>query len=351
MRRSLLIFFICFLVILGTGAVAWFWFSAQLGAADPEGSSQRFTIASGESSEAISKRLDESGIIRSSLAFRVYTALEGLSSGLQAGTYDLSPSSKLADIARELSDGKVLSDEIKVVIPEGLTNDQLADLLADEFLPYQESGSGLSSKAPLKAAFLDSFSGEDLTTSDYPFLEGRPAGASLEGFLFPDTYYFFKTATPEEVRNRLLDTFEEKVPATLRAEAESLNRDFFEVLTLASILEKELRTSADRKVAADLFWRRLDSGMALQSDATVNYVTGKSRLQPTLDDLEVESLYNTYLHPGLPPGPISHPSRDAIESALEPTPNDYVYYLNDASGKTHFAKTYAEHLANKAKYL
>jgi UPF0755 protein len=351
MRRPLLVTLIIAIVVGASLAVAWFWFSAQLGPADEEGNAQRFTIESGQSSESIATSLDQAGLIRSAWAFRIYTALEGLSSGLQAGTYELSPASKLSAVARELASGKTLDDEIKVVIPEGLTNDQLAEQLAEEFAPYQETGSATRTKAELKEAFLQEFSGDDLDETDYSFLADRPRGSTLEGWLFPDTYFFFKTATPDAVRKRLLDTFDEKIPSDLRAETESIGRAFYDVLTLASILEKELRTTQDRRMAADLFWRRLDSGMALQSDATVNYLTKKSRLQPTLDDLKIESPYNTYLQPGLPPGPISNPGRDAIDAALNPTPNEYVYYLNDSSGKTHFAKTYAEHLANKAQYL
>ena len=120
---------------------------------------------------------------------------------------------------------------------------------------------------------------------------------------------------------------------------------------MASILEDELRTDRDRAKAADLFWRRLDIGMALQSDATVNYVTGKGRAQPSIEDTKVDSPYNTYKYPGLPPGPIGNPGVSAIRAAVSPEPNTFLYYLSAPDGTTYFAETYEQHLANKAKYL
>lgn len=348
--RTVLILGLC--LILGCViAVGWLWFSAAIVPADPEGKPQAFTISKGESSEQIASDLDRAGLIKSALAFRIVTALDGLSSGLQAGTYQLSAQDDLRAIARTLAGGSIDENELNVVLPEGLSNRELASVLAKKFGSANNTTNSGAGSSELEADFLDVFRGNDLTSVDFSFLGDRPSKATLEGYLFPDTYRFFKTATATEVRNKLLKTFDQKVPSDFRARSATIGRSFYDVLIMASILEKELTKPSDRRLAADLFWRRLDAGMALQSDATVNYVTGKSALQPSLDDTKVASPYNTYQNVGLPPGPIANPGRDAIEAALNPTPNEFWYYLTDPGGAAHFAKTYAEHVANKTKYL
>ena len=348
MPKPLIVTLIVITAIIVMGLVGWLWFSQELRPVSTDVQTQRFEVAAGSGNDAISKDLSRAGLIRSSLAFNIYVSLEGLTGRLQAGDFFLSPSQSTAEIAKAIAGGMAVDNEVTVVIPEGLTDEQVASLVASKF----SSGQNLNTAdSDMHSALLQSFKGSDLTTANYPFLSDRPAKATLEGYLFPDTYRFFKDATPNDVRKKLLDTFGQKVAKEIRDQAAADGHTFFEVLTLASILEKELRTTTDRRLASDLFWRRLEMGMPLQSDATVNYVTKKSLLQPTLDDLKVENAYNTYLNPGLPPGPISNPGLDSIQAVLNPTPNDYLYYLTDPSGKAHFAETYTEHLLNKATYL
>ena len=149
----------------------------------------------------------------------------------------------------------------------------------------------------------------------------------------------------------MLDNFGDKVTDELRQKISAQGLTLFQGVTLASIIEKEVRTDQDKKIVADLFLRRMAAGIPLQSDATVNYVTGKSALQPTIDDTKTESLYNTYLHQGLPPGPICNPSLASLAAVASPQPNEYFYYLNTPEGETIFSKTFEEHKLNKAKYL
>jgi len=148
-----------------------------------------------------------------------------------------------------------------------------------------------------------------------------------------------------------LANFNAKLTPELRQEIVKQKKSFFEVLTLASIIEKEVSEPEDMKMVADIFYKRLKAGIALQSDATVNYATGKSLIQPTYQDLSVNSLYNTYRYPGLPPGPISNPGINALKAAIYPTPNPYYYFLTTESGQAIYSKTYEEHLINKNKYL
>ncbi|OGY89834.1 MAG: hypothetical protein A2927_01170 [Candidatus Komeilibacteria bacterium RIFCSPLOWO2_01_FULL_45_10] len=149
----------------------------------------------------------------------------------------------------------------------------------------------------------------------------------------------------------MLDNFGAKLTQEMRVDIKNAGKSIFEVITLASIIEKEVRTEQDMKMVADIFNKRLEQGIALQSDATVNYVTGKGLVQPTAADIAVDNLYNTYKYRGLPPGPIANPGLKAIKAAIYPTPNQYYYFLTTAEGEVIYSQTYQEHLKNKSVYL
>ena len=199
--------------------------------------------------------------------------------------------------------------------------------------------------------------------TNYPVLASKPSSADLEGFLFPDSYRFFVTSlkttssTPEEIAGqiikKMLDNFSLKFTTEMQAQAAKQNLSIYKIITLASIIEKETGSSeTEKKTVAGIFYNRLKTGMPLQSDATVNYVTKKNVAAPSEADTKVDSLYNTYQHQGLPPGPICSPSLASIMAALYPTDSDYMYFLHDQkTGQAFYAKTYDEHLANKQKYL
>jgi UPF0755 protein len=174
----------------------------------------------------------------------------------------------------------------------------------------------------------------------------------LEGYLFPDTYRIFATATAEDIVIKMLDNFAVKVVAELQSALAEKNLSWAEVVTLASIVEKEVSLPVDRRLVADLFWRRLQDNYPLQSDATVNFVTNKGLIQPSLADTQVDSLYNTYQNIGLPPGPICNPGLASLEAVVYPLSNTYYFFLTTKSdGQVIYSHTYEEHLQNKAKYL
>jgi len=178
---------------------------------------------------------------------------------------------------------------------------------------------------------------------------------SLEGFLYPDTYNIYVSSTPTQIIKKLLDEFDAKVTPQMRSDLQAQNHSLYDAVILASVLEREIsnkpESDSDRKIVADIFWSRLKIGMALQSDATVNYITGKTSTRPILKDQEINSPYNTYKYRGLPPTPINNPSLASLLAVIYPTPNDYLYFLTDSTGAAHFAKTYAEHQQNIIKYL
>jgi len=195
---------------------------------------------------------------------------------------------------------------VKVTVAEGLTVKKIAELLGD----------------------FENFDKKE-------FLEKT---GKLEGYLFPDTYLFLPFAETEQIIGTMTDNFKKK--------AGDVGKD---IVIMASLIEKEVPDSDDRKIVSGILWKRLKLGMALQVDAVFPYITGKQKV--LLDDLKIDSPYNTYLHKGLPPGPIANPGLDAIIAARNPQETSYLYYLSGNDGKTHFAKTFSEHLRNKEKYL
>jgi UPF0755 protein len=187
--------------------------------------------------------------------------------------------------------------------------------------------------------------------SDFSVLSGKPAGASLEGYLFPDTYKFSKEATPEVIVRKILTEGTEAKLSGLKKTVENQNKSFFEILTMASIVEMEVTTPEDRTLVSGIYWNRIKVGQPLQSDITIAYILGEKKKQYSFADTRTVSPYNTYLNTGLPPGPIDNPGLDAIQAAIYPKNSDYNYYLSDPeTGQTIFSKSLDEHNANKAKY-
>ena len=192
--------------------------------------------------------------------------------------------------------------------------------------------------------------------SSYPILSTIPKGQGLEGFIFPDTYFIpANNPSSTEISNiivkKALDNFSQKITPGMLAQAQAQGMNLYQIITLASILEKESGPSqSDKQIISGIFYNRLKVGIPMQSDATVSYITHNPRVSDA--DTQINSPYNTYKFKGLPPGPISNPSLSSIMAALYPTQTNYLYFLTDPkTGQAYFATTYAEHLTNKQKYL
>ena len=186
---------------------------------------------------------------------------------------------------------------------------------------------------------------------EFSFLADRPEDISLEGYLFPDTYDISYGDSLENIVRRMLNNFEDKLEQELIEDIESQDKSLFEIITMASLLEKELITFEDKKIASGVLWKRIEIGMPLQVDATVNYVTGKNIRKVVITDTKKDSLYNTYKYKGLPLGPISNPGIESIRAALYPEESPYFYYLSTLEREIIFSKTLEEHNIAKAKYL
>ncbi|HEV3231726.1 MAG TPA: endolytic transglycosylase MltG, partial [Candidatus Dormibacteraeota bacterium] len=266
-------------------------------------------------------------------AFELYVRWSGLADKLQAGTYRV-PAGLTEVQLIQLLERNTGGTSVTLTVPEGWTPGQI--------------GRAAESKGLFSAAaYLDVV--QHGTFSD-AFLAGRPAGADLTGYLFPDTYYLAPDAKPADLVQLQLRRFGEVVTPELRARAQVHGLTFHQALTMASIIEREAAFAEDRAPIAQVFYNRLAAGMPLQDDATLLFAKGVTSGIPTDADKQVNSPYNTYLHTGLPPGPICNPGLAAIQAALNPTPNDYLYFITDNAGHAHFARTLAEHEALIARY-
>ncbi len=284
------------------------------------------------------RRLEAEGLVASRWYFVYYFARHGLRGQTVAGEYLLSGSLTVPEIARILTEGDVRQTAVQVTFPEGWDMKKMAERL---------SANGLPGEAFLRLAQRPL----SVWQEEHPFLQELPEGASLEGFLFPDTYLFARTATAEDIIAKMLDAFGEKA-AQPRPEAPARG-DFtpYQTLVLASIVENEVPTAADRRKVADIFLRRLAAGQRLESDATIKYILGKNVIQHSVEETRTPSPYNTYVNAGLPPGPIGNPGLEAIDAVLNPEPNPYFFFLSDPkTGATVFSVTFEEHKQNKLKY-
>ena len=295
-----------------------------------------FSIESGQSLSRIAAGLQRNGIIRSDLVFALYARFRGMEADLQAGTYVFRGSVSGAEVLQRIVSGDAVFDEVRVTVPEGWSANDIELHLEDI---------GLFSKEEFAAAAVMQRVYRDLW-----ILGELEDDTILDGYLYPETYKVFADSTPRDLVRRMVSTLQRRMTDELLASIEEQGRSIHGVLTLASIVEKESPTE-DMPDVAGVFYKRLQEGIRLESDATVNYVLGTKKLQPTFADTEVEHPYNTYENAGLPPGPIGNPGMAAIRAAVHPAENPYFYFLHKPSGETVFSRTFREHLENKARYL
>ena len=326
-----------FLIILLAIVFIFLWANFQFHSNISLPTTKTFTIIKGDGLTIIADKLENEGIISSPFWFKVYAIIEGKHDNFLAGTFFLPQKINIKTLVKMLTSEKFMQLESQITLIEGWDENEIAAYLASKQLATEKD-------------FLK-FSKNNWLSADYAFLKDKPANADLEGYFYPDTYRIYQSATIEEIVRKILNNFDKKLTPALRAEIKKQNKTIFQILTLASIIEKEMNGAENRKIAAGIFWKRIKEGIPLQSDATINYFTRKGMTQPTYKDLEIENAYNTYKHYGLPPGPICNPGIDAIIAAIEPIATPYYYFLTTKTGEVIFSKTYEEHLKNKQKYL
>lgn len=300
-----------------------------------------FSIQPGENGTTVALRLERLGIIRDAELFRLLLRYWGVDAQLEAGDYLLRRNMSMPEVASQLQHGRLRAK--KVTIREGLRAEEIAHLLAIEGLVDQEEF--------IRLVRDDAF--------HYDFLRDRPASApkTLEGFLFPDTYEFPVNITTTALIDIMLQNFDQRVTMEMRQQALDRGLTLFQVLTLASIIEREAVVPEERPIIASVYLNRLRQGILLQADPTVQYAKGydpqTGRWWPplSLEELQsVDSPFNTFRHPGLPPGPICSPGLASIEAVLNPTDTKYLFFHAKGDGTHAFAETYEEHLENQRKY-
>ncbi len=292
----------------------------------------RITIPRGFNSSQIANKLAKAGIVGNAYTFRLYAIFNNIDNHFLPGKYRLSSNMSYQEIAKKLAAGPK-KKLIKVVIPEGFTLKEINRRLAEK--------TGRS-----EASFVAATSGPEIYKYDFKYI---PTGAkNLEGYLFPKTYQFDKTMGAKKIISRLLYQFQletENLDWSL-AEQKSLSRK--DIVTIASLIEKEAKVPEERSLMAAVIYNRLALRMPLQIDATIQYVLPERKDRLTLADTKFPSPYNTYLNPGLPPGPIANPGLNSIKAALAPAPVDYLYYvLTSPDGHHTFTRNYADFLKAK----
>lgn len=305
----------------------------------PANENAPIVIEKGQSLKEIADLLKTAGYIRSKYGFEIYVWLKNLGSKLQAGEYKLPAGLSLSEITGYLSKGVGATPERQLTIIEGWNKDEIAAYLAKEGIGETNEFAKIISPQ------------SQFTAADFSFLKDKPAKVGLEGYLFPDTYRVYKDATLEDVVKKMLQTFDEKLTPEMRNAIEKRGRTVFDIVRMASIIEAEVPHTEDRAVVSDILWKRLEAGMLLQVDSTLNYATDGKNRALTADELKIDSPYNSYKYPGLPPTPIGNPGVDAIKAAIYPESSPYWFFLSTKDGKTIFSASLDEHNAAKAKYL
>lgn len=314
---------------------------------------QAFTVTSGQTTKQIAFALEEEGLVHRRWFFEFYIFSKKQGSKIKAGSYRLSPSMSIREIGEILTAGKVVDDKVVFTVIEGWTLFDITKSLQERGVLAANSSINLPPQDFVK---------------EFTFLEGQDGKyASLEGYLFPDTYFFASNSAPADAAKKMLVNFDRKLSEKIRKDISGQDKTIREIIILASIVEKEVgrnlkrgtklssdqieKLKEERRLVASVFYNRLKIGKALESDATVTYITGSKSSRATLEETKIDNPYNTYKYRGLPPGPVSNPSLDSILAAVEPAKTDYLFFLTSADGTAYFAKTLEEHIANRAKYL
>ena len=318
--------------IIGTAGVLswWNWATKPYSASGP---SQLLTIAPGTTPVQLADELQQRQLIRSAWAFRYLIRLRQSDFKIFAGDYTVSPAMPPAEILKQ-----ILADQqatVRVTIPEGFTTGQIIDLFVQK---------GIGTKAEFtKVITQDKFA--------YVFLKGAPPGLHrLEGYLSPNTYFVDRDAAPHAVIDMLLEQFNKELTPSVQKQLAAMKLTVPQWVTLASMVEKEAEKPTDRPLIASVFLNRLKINMPLQSCATIQFLLGTPKPVLYDKDLQIPSPYNTYLHKGLPPGPISNPGEASLQAILHPAKTNYLYFVAKKDGYHAFAATYAEHLKNIKLY-
>lgn len=329
LRKLAMVMIALSIALIGAAIYGYTWYTNQLKPAAADSYVVEVVVEPGSSTGQIAKLLEDKKIIKSALAFEIHARISEKRSKLKAGIYELDPSLSTPEIATLLSSGVIATDSF--TITPGLRLDQVERLFIQ---------AGFSEEEVTKALIASNY-------KDHPALIDLPIGASLEGYLYPETFQITADDKPEDIIRRSLDELAKIFSQERVAAWKKQGLDTYEAITLASIVEMEVPDAQDRKVVAQVFLKRLAEGATLGSDVTYYYAAALSGEDPTPD---LESPYNTRIYAGLPPGPIANPDLSSLIAVAEPADTDYYYFVAGEDGKTYFANTEEQHQYNIATF-
>lgn len=321
-----------------------------------------FEVKAGENVTELAERLEIEQVIRSAWLFKKYLVWQGLDKKINFGEFELAAPITLARVADVLSRPGLNEREI-TIIPGWTIRDiaqyfefngmfqaeELTELVGLPAVSYKNWKEGAPKLSSDPSASLGPSRDGSLRT-DLEILEDKPWYVSYEGYLAPETYRIYKNAKLEDIVLKLIQQREQEITDEMRQEMGKQGKSFYDILIMASILEREVKSEKDKRLAADILWRRYNKNWALQADSTVHYAVNKSGdVFTTKEDRDSNSPWNTYKYPGLPPSPISNPSLESIKAALYPEKNDYWYFLTTPEGEVKYAKILDEHNANRVE--
>lgn len=301
-----------------------------------------FTIERGDNVLQIAGNLNHQGYIGSRIVFVFDAVSSGNYKKMKAGRYKIEKGFTNKDLIEKFTKFQTLP--INVLIAPGKTTNDIAQILSSAHLANKTEFLNLVlNKDNSEADFYASLAKE------YPFLDDKPKDAGLEGYLFPDNYLIDVTTPNKDIVRQILNNFGKKLSPDMQKEIKKQNKTIFQILTMASILEKEVKTYDDKQIVSGILWKRADNNLPLEVDSTLLYFLTSEH--PSVIDNNVDSQYNTYKYAGLPVGAICNPGQESIKAAIYPKPSGYWFYLSAPTGETIFANNFGQHLINKAKYL
>lgn len=328
-RKLLGIAIVLGVIIIGATATVRYVYSQNLKPVSSDQTAQAITIESGATVEQIGDLLEEKGLIRSAWAFKLYVSSKEVRNALQAGTYELAPSQSVEEIVSQLTHGKIVTNLVTVL--PGQRIDQIRSRLLQDGFSEVDVDNALN---PANYA-------------DNPALVDKPKEASLEGYLYPDSFQRTSGTTASDIVTGALKEMDTHLTPDLREAFSKQGLSTYQGIILASVVEKEVPSAQDRQQVAQVFLKRLRIGMPLQSDATAHYGAILDGAKPSS---RYESPYNTYFIKGLPPTPISNVTSSSLDAVAHPAGSDWLYFVSGDDGTTHFSKTLAEHEANVTQY-
>lgn len=340
-------------IIFGFGLVVifgfWFWY--QEGVTKPLAPEAKeeivFIIERGDRFLDIAENLEKQGLIVDKRFFILYIVFQRQHTKLQAGHYLLSPAMSIQEIAQKIVAGDIMQERVTII--EGWDLRDIALHLEEKNLFSSQELFEITGYPPVDYPNVDIFAKD--FSQEFDFLKDKPREASLEGYIFPDTYNIVIGENAEDFVKKALQNFGRKLTPELRAEIKRQGKSIFDIIIMASMIEKEVVTAEDKRLVSGILWKRLEAGLPLQVDATISYITGRQTTKISKKETEIDSPYNTYKYLGLPKGPIANPGLESITAAIYPESSPYWYYLSTPEGETIFSRTLEEHNAAKMKYL